>query len=155
MGFKLNVLIGELRSASGLQEQTDFEPINDQEQEALDQCICSSCPTYARGAITTEPQEKTYCLHGESNLEVKKSGCLCPSCEVYKKGKYIGWYFCITGRAESASTPGETGVPDAETPGGEAGEGPTGDEEGGEEPKIPDGPSGSQQKSTKQAMGGP
>jgi hypothetical protein len=154
VGFKLKVLIGELREASGIHEQTDFEPINDNEQQMVDQCICSSCPSYARGAPTTEPQEKGYCGHGESNLEVKKNGCLCPSCEIYKKNKWIGWYFCITGRAEAASSPGATGVQEPETPGGEAGEGPTGDEEGGEEPTIPGGPPETQQKGTKQAMGG-
>lgn len=152
--MKLKVLIGELREASHLREQTNFEPIDDREQDALTKCICPSCPTYARGAPTTQPQELTYCLHGESNLEVKRNGCLCPSCEVYKQNKWIGWYFCVTGRAEAASSPGETGEKEPETPGGEAGEGPTGDDEGGEEPSTPEGPPGSQEAGNKQAMGG-
>jgi hypothetical protein len=160
--MKLNILTNELRSLTGIHEQTDFQPINDQETTDSKSCLCANCPSYARGAMTTEPQELLYCQHGESNLEVKRNGCLCPSCSIYKANKYIGWYFCITGRAERASLPGEEGQPsgtEGEAPEGEAPEGeeppggeeepPEGGEEGGEKK-----PPGKQQPGMKQAMGG-
>ncbi len=56
-------------------------------------CICGSCPSYpGKGNM--------FCARGKSRLTgemlpEKKSGCLCRNCELFKKFRFEGQYFCM------------------------------------------------------------
>jgi hypothetical protein len=55
-------------------------------------CICGSCPSYPGSG-------NMFCARGKSRLTddmlpEKKSGCLCRDCELYRKFRFEGQYFC-------------------------------------------------------------
>ncbi len=56
-------------------------------------CICRKCPSY--------PGKKdpiVYCEFKESNLEIKKQGCVCSNCFVWKINNFSGYYYCQIGK---------------------------------------------------------
>ena len=54
----------------------------------LKACICKSCPSYSGGA-------GIFCSSGKSLGQGKKEGCLCGTCELFRKFRLEGEYFCI------------------------------------------------------------
>ena len=91
---------------------TDFTPKTQEEQQDQGACNCKSCPTFARGAAQAQPVEATYCHAGTSNLTPVARGCLCPSCPVYKNHAFLGWYYCLTSKAERVTDMMGTGAPE-------------------------------------------
>jgi hypothetical protein len=53
----------------------------------LKACICKFCPSYSGGA-------GMFCSRGKNQDQEKKEGCLCESCELFKKFRLEGDYFC-------------------------------------------------------------
>ncbi len=56
-------------------------------------CICGNCPSHPeRGNM--------FCARGKSKLTddilpEKKAGCLCQDCDLYRKFRFEGQYFCM------------------------------------------------------------
>ncbi|WP_231582979.1 DUF2769 domain-containing protein [Methanosarcina sp. MTP4] len=56
-------------------------------------CICGSCPSYPGSG-------NMFCARGKSRLTddmlpEKKDDCLCRDCELYRKFRFEGQYFCM------------------------------------------------------------
>jgi len=54
----------------------------------LKACICKNCPSYSGG-------EGMFCSKGKSSGHGKKEGCLCETCELFRKFRIEGEYFCL------------------------------------------------------------
>ena len=65
-------------------------------EENFNECLCNGCPSYPGHG-----DEKQYCGHGKSALNVQMEGCICPAgCPVYTKYKLKDMYYCINGKAK-------------------------------------------------------
>jgi len=64
----------------------------------LKACICKSCPSYSGGA-------GMFCSRSKSPGQGKKQGCLCETCELFRKFRLEGEYFCL--EAEKSESSGE------------------------------------------------
>lgn len=53
----------------------------------LKACICKYCPSYPGGF-------GMFCSKGKSPAKGKNEGCLCESCELFRKLGFEGKYFC-------------------------------------------------------------
>jgi hypothetical protein len=53
----------------------------------LKACICRICPSYSSGA-------GMFCSRSKNRKPGKKEGCLCESCELFRKFRFEGDYFC-------------------------------------------------------------
>jgi len=53
----------------------------------LKACVCKTCPSYPGGT-------GIFCARGNNEGEGKKEGCLCETCELFKKFRLEGEYFC-------------------------------------------------------------
>ena len=53
----------------------------------LKACICKTCPSYPGGT-------GIFCARGNSEGKGKKEDCLCETCELFKKFRLEGDYFC-------------------------------------------------------------
>lgn len=53
----------------------------------LKACICKTCPSYSGGA-------GMFCSRSKNREQGKKEGCLCESCELFRKFQLEGDYFC-------------------------------------------------------------
>ena|GEM_PF-410576 len=53
----------------------------------LKACICKICPSYSGGT-------GMFCSRSKSREQGKKEGCLCESCELFRKFRLEGDYFC-------------------------------------------------------------
>jgi hypothetical protein len=53
----------------------------------LKACICKICPSYSGGA-------GMFCSRNKNRKPGKKEGCLCESCELFRKFRFEGDYFC-------------------------------------------------------------
>ncbi|MDD3873290.1 MAG: DUF2769 domain-containing protein [Methanosarcina sp.] len=53
----------------------------------LKACICKNCPSYFWGA-------GMFCSKGKCPGQGKTQGCLCETCELFKKFRLNGKYFC-------------------------------------------------------------
>lgn len=53
----------------------------------LKACVCKTCPSYPGGT-------GMFCARGNSEEARKKEGCLCETCELFKKFRLEGEYFC-------------------------------------------------------------
>ncbi|UCE44118.1 MAG: DUF2769 domain-containing protein [Candidatus Bathyarchaeota archaeon] len=53
--------------------------------------FCGSCPSYPG------TEEWLFCAQDKSQKEIRRSGCLCPSCQVYMDYELSGDYFCAEG----------------------------------------------------------
>ncbi len=53
----------------------------------LKACVCKSCPSYPGGL-------GLFCSRGKSYEKGKKESCLCESCELLRKFRLEGNYFC-------------------------------------------------------------
>ncbi|AYK16007.1 MAG: DUF2769 domain-containing protein [Methanosarcina flavescens] len=62
----------------------------------LKACICKSCPSYSGGA-------GMFCSRGKCPGQDKKLGCLCETCELFRKFRLEGKYFCIQSEKPEAS----------------------------------------------------
>lgn len=51
-------------------------------------CRCPSCPSYP------EKGKYMFCSKGKSPAFGKKAGCFCKDCEIYRKFRFEGEYFC-------------------------------------------------------------
>jgi len=56
-------------------------------------CACKKCPSYPK-----EKDSVTYCEFGKSNMEIKKQGCICSQCFVWKINRFYNYYYCETGK---------------------------------------------------------
>ena len=65
----------------------------------LKACICKSCPSYSGGAGMFCSRSKCPPVQG------KKEGCLCEACELFRKFRFEGEYFCL--QAEKPEFSGE------------------------------------------------
>lgn len=54
----------------------------------LKACICKNCPSYSGGA-------GMFCSRGKGPGQGKTQGCLCETCELYRKFRLEGKYFCL------------------------------------------------------------
>jgi hypothetical protein len=54
----------------------------------LKACICKNCPSYSDGA-------GMFCSRSKYPGQDKKQGCLCESCELFRKFQLEGEYFCL------------------------------------------------------------
>jgi hypothetical protein len=54
----------------------------------LKACICKNCPSYSGGA-------GMFCSRGKSLGQGIKEGCLCETCELFRKYRFEGEYFCL------------------------------------------------------------
>ena len=64
----------------------------------LKACICKSCPSYSEGA-------GMFCSRNKCPVQGKKEGCLCEACELFRKFRLEGEYFCL--QAEKPEFSGE------------------------------------------------
>jgi len=64
----------------------------------LKACTCKNCPSYSGGA-------GMFCSRGKCPEQGKKQGCLCETCELFKKLRLEGEYFCLN--AEKSDLPEE------------------------------------------------
>jgi Protein of unknown function (DUF2769). len=62
----------------------------------LKACICKDCPSYSGGA-------GMFCSRSKSQEQVKKQGCLCETCELFKKLQFEGEYFCLQVEKQESS----------------------------------------------------
>ncbi|AKB18542.1 MULTISPECIES: DUF2769 domain-containing protein [unclassified Methanosarcina] len=53
----------------------------------LKACVCKNCLSYSGGT-------GMFCARGKSEVEGNKEGCLCETCELFKKFRLEGDYFC-------------------------------------------------------------
>lgn len=56
-------------------------------------CACRKCPSYPG-----KGDPVTYCEFGKSKLEIKKKGCICSKCFVWKVNRFSNYYYCETGK---------------------------------------------------------
>ncbi len=56
-------------------------------------CICTRCPSYPK-----KKDPKTYCEFGKSDFDVKKKGCVCSECFVWKINRFKDYYYCEKGK---------------------------------------------------------
>lgn len=54
----------------------------------LKACICKSCPSYSDGS-------GMFCSRNKRPVQGKKEGCLCEACELFRKFRLEGEYFCL------------------------------------------------------------
>jgi hypothetical protein len=54
----------------------------------LKACTCKNCPSYSGGA-------GMFCSRGKHLEQGKKQGCLCETCELFRKFRFEGEYFCL------------------------------------------------------------
>ena len=55
-------------------------------------CICGECPSY--------PKEGSFfCAQGKSEKPVRKRGCVCGDCAVFKEHNLQDGYYCAAGAA--------------------------------------------------------
>lgn len=54
----------------------------------LKACICKNCPSYSGGA-------GMFCSRSKYPGQGKKLGCLCETCELFRKFRFEGEYFCL------------------------------------------------------------
>jgi hypothetical protein len=54
----------------------------------LKACTCKSCPSYSGGA-------GMFCSRSKFPGQGKKEGCLCEACELFRKFRLEGEYFCM------------------------------------------------------------
>jgi len=54
----------------------------------LKACTCKNCPSYPGGA-------GMFCSRGKCPEQGKKQGCLCETCELFRKFRLEGEYFCL------------------------------------------------------------
>lgn len=62
----------------------------------LKACICKNCPSYSGGS-------GMFCSRSKSPGQGKKKGCLCETCELYRKFRLEGEYFCIKAEKSDVS----------------------------------------------------
>ncbi|RXA14704.1 DUF2769 domain-containing protein [Methanosarcina sp. MSH10X1] len=62
----------------------------------LKACICKSCPSFSGGA-------GMFCSRSNCPGQDKKQGCLCETCELYRKFRLEGKYFCIKAKKPESS----------------------------------------------------
>lgn len=69
------------------------EEMKKQEEMVNSMCICKSCPTYK--AYGKEDDYIAYCFptHGKSK-NLAEHGCICGTCLVYEKMKFVTAYYC-------------------------------------------------------------
>jgi hypothetical protein len=60
--------------------------------ENSSRCICGGCPSYPGGGAF-------YCAKGKSALPVRRRGCVCTDCAVFKAYGLEDGYYCIGGVA--------------------------------------------------------
>ncbi len=60
-------------------------------------CICKKCPSYP---CSKKCNEILYCSKGKSSKKIKKKGCICGNCLIFKMGKFTEGYYCISGIAK-------------------------------------------------------
>ena len=53
----------------------------------LKACMCKNCPSYPGGA-------GIFCARGKSPVQGKKEDCVCETCELFRKFRLEGDYFC-------------------------------------------------------------
>ena len=53
----------------------------------LKACVCKNCPSYPGGA-------GIFCARGKSPVQGKKEDCVCETCELFRKFRLEGDYFC-------------------------------------------------------------
>ncbi len=84
--------------------------IVDKTKENIDKCRCMDCPTYSeqcklRNSIEnmlklmgnyqkTNHFEKMFCAYEKSNCIYQNNGCLCATCDIYKKYNLKKEDFC-------------------------------------------------------------
>jgi hypothetical protein len=56
-------------------------------------CICGRCPSYPKNKDL-----KTYCEFGKSDFNIKKNGCICAKCFVWKVNRFKNYYYCEKGK---------------------------------------------------------
>jgi hypothetical protein len=66
-------------------------PDNDNTEAA---CICGECPSKNREDLTA------YCATGKSGMAVRRRGCLCGDCSVYRDYDLTRGYYCDEGVTE-------------------------------------------------------
>jgi hypothetical protein len=54
----------------------------------LKACICKNCPSYSDGA-------GMFCSRSKYPGQGEKQGCLCEACELFRKFRLEGEYFCL------------------------------------------------------------
>lgn len=55
-------------------------------------CLCGDCPTYPG-------QGGFFCAKGKSEAKVRRRGCTCGDCQVFKQFSLVDGYYCDAGAA--------------------------------------------------------
>jgi len=66
--------------------------------EDLKLCRCDRCPSYPDCAA--DKNILLFCIEGEAPCEVKRRGCICPSCPVHDKYHFTMTFYCADGTEE-------------------------------------------------------
>jgi len=69
----------------------------------LKACICRRCLSYSGGT-------GMFCSRKNKQEQGKKEGCLCEFCELFKKFRFEGDYFCRKGEKEDLSEKSRTSL---------------------------------------------
>ena len=69
----------------------------------LKACICKTCPSYPGG-------EGMFCSRSNNRKPGKKEGCFCNSCELFRKFRFEGEYFCLCRNGEEPESLENPGI---------------------------------------------
>ena len=62
-------------------------------------CTCKKCPSYPE-CSDGKCDTVLYCGRGKSQMKIKKKGCICKPCPIYKMRKFSEDYYCVKGIAK-------------------------------------------------------
>jgi hypothetical protein len=60
--------------------------------ENAERCVCPECPTYT--TCMNDKNEYLFCSRGISECDIKKKGCNCPTCPVWRDYGLNDFFYC-------------------------------------------------------------